>query len=393
MLLPITDTEAPRDGACPHLRKKGKLARLSELSKPFAARMRHSSEILLLTSLLATVLGSTGCHLAGPYRPDLSAASSHEIAATIPRELCKGILPTYTIEPPDILMIDAIHVVPRPPYHLRTLDVLGVYAPGTVRDPPIDGAYPVELGGFINLGMPYGSVDVSGKTVKQAQYAIKEHLGKHLKEPDVTVTLIDIAAKQQIAGEHLVGPDGTVTLGSYGSVRLVGLTISQAKQAIEDYLSQFLQDPEVSVDVFAYNSNVYYVITQGAGLGDGVFCFPVTGNETVLDAVLQINGLEEVSSKRIWIARSGRNSHGCDQILPVDWNAITQRGEIDTNYQILPGDRVFIAEDKLIAFGPNPAKLIAPLERLMGFTLPGTGTVTRLSGSVLRGGGNRRGTF
>ncbi len=26
---------------------------------------------------------------------------------------------------------------------------------------------------------------------------------------------------------------------------------------------------EVAVDVFGYNSKVYYVVTQGAGLGDG----------------------------------------------------------------------------------------------------------------------------
>jgi hypothetical protein len=56
----------------------------------------------------------------------------------------------------------------------------------------------------------------------------------------------------------------------------------------------------------------------------------------------------------------------------------------------MPGDRVFVAEDKLVAFDTNLAKLLAPIERAMGFTLLGTGTVTRLSGKVLRGGGNPR---
>ena len=67
---------------------------------------------------------------------------------------------------------------------------------------------------------------------------------------------------------------------------------------------------------------------------------------------------------------------------------MTERGSAQTNYQILPGDRVFIAEDKLVAFDTQMAKLTAPLERIMGFVLLGTGTVTRLSGPVLRGGGN-----
>jgi len=355
--------------------------------------MPHTSELLALALSLGMVLSSIGCHVVSPYGQTVSLPSPQDVPDNLPRELCKGILPTYTIEPPDILMIDAIHVVPRPPYHLRTFDVLRIRVPGALSDAPIDGAFPVELGGMINLGTPYGTLKVAGLTVEEAEKAIDKHLRGYLKEPNVSATLLDIAAKQQIAGEHLVGPDGTVTLGTYGSVSLVGLTIAQAKRAIEAYLSQFLEDPEVSVDVFAYNSRVYYVVTQGAGLGDGVSRFPVTGNETVLDAISQINGLEQVSSKRIWIARPGRNNQGSDQILPVDWNAITQYGEVGTNYQILPGDRVFVAEDKLIALDTNLAKLTAPLERIMGFTLLGSGTATRLSGPVLRGGGNRQANF
>jgi polysaccharide export outer membrane protein len=342
---------------------------------------------------LATLLGSSGCRTVGPGPLLASAQTPAPAPQVMPRELSKVVLPTYTIEPPDILMVDAIHVVPRPPYHLRTLDVLGIRAPGALPQAPIDGAYPIELGGAVNLGPAYGgSVPVAGKTVEDAEKEIQQHLSKYLKDPTVSVTLLDIAAKQQIAGEHLVGPDGTVTLGSYGSVRVVGLTIAQARQAIQDYLSRFLQDPEVSVDVFGYNSKVYYVVTQGAGLGDGLYRFPITGNETVLDAVSQINGLEQVSSKRIWIARPTREP-GRVQILPVNWEAITAQASPSTNYQILPGDRLFIAEDKLIAFDTGLAKLTAPLERIMGFSLLGAGTVTRYSGAVLRGGGNRQSTF
>ena len=74
--------------------------------------------------------------------------------------------------------------------------------------------------------------------------------------------------------------------------------------------------------------------------------------------------------------------------MPVDWFAITERAQPQTNYQILPGDRVFIAEDKLVAFDTQIAKFTAPMERIMGFVLLGTGTSTRLSGKVLKGGGN-----
>lgn len=355
---------------------------------------RCGTRLPLLGLLVGLGLCSSGCRVVRIRDAACYPALAEESCVyDAPRELYKAILPTYRIEPPDILSIDAIHVVPKSPYRLKTLDVLALEVQGTLPDAPIEGMYRIEPGGMLNLGFSYGALKVAGMTIDEAEEAIAEHLKQSLKEPRVMASVADLAASQQIGGEHLVAPDGTVTLGSYGSVRVVGMTLAEAKQAIEEHLSEYLDQPEVSVDVFAYNSKVYYVITQGAGLGDGVYRLPITGNETVLDAISQINGLEQVSSKRIWVARAGRNGRGRHQILPVDWNAMTQFGDIETNYQILPGDRVYIAEDKLVALDTNLAKLTAPLERIMGFTLLGTGTVTRLSGPVLRGGGNRRGTF
>jgi polysaccharide biosynthesis/export protein len=334
-----------------------------------------------------------------PFDPEAAASNqtpASEAASAnmrpLPRELCKTVLPAYVIEPPDILMINAIHIAPRPPYRLRTLDVVSLQVQGTPSDMPIAGSFPIEPGGVLRLGAQYGAVRVAGLTIEEAEVAVREHLRRFLQEPVVTAGLVEMAAQQHIAGQHMVGPDGMVTLGSYGSVRVVGMTVTQAKQAIELYLTQYLDEPEISLDVFAYNSKVYYIVTQGAGMGDAVYRFPVTGNETVLDAISQINGLNFKCSKRIWIARP-TDDPGNVQIMPVEWDAITSQACVATNYQVMPGDRVFVAEDKLVAFDTGLGKLTAPLERIMGFSMLGAGTVTRFSGAVLKGGGNPNGTF
>lgn len=344
------------------------------------------SEGMLIMGLLVTLASSAGCHVAPRAQPMVDHLPP---VVAIPRELDKMVLPTYRIEPPDILVIDVINAVPKSPYHLRPLDTLSLQVLGTLPDAPIDGIYILGPGGMVNLGAPYGRVKANGMTVEQAQDAIAVHLKKQLKDPEVSVSLADLAATQQITGENLVAPDGTITLGSYGSVSVVGQTIAEAKKSVEKHLSRFLEQPEVSLNVFAYNSKVYYIITQGAGLGDGVYRFPVTGNETVLDAIAQINGLSEVSSKRIWIARPSPSGQQA-QILPVNWLAITEQASTSSNYQILPGDRLFVAEDKLVAFDTSLAKFTAPLERIFGFVLLGTGATSRLSGNVLRGGGDQR---
>jgi polysaccharide biosynthesis/export protein len=345
-----------------------------------------------LAGAIVMSVSFAGCQSLSQSKMSACDRAQAPLASPMPRECSKVVLPEYRIEPPDVLMIDAAQVVPQSPYRLRTLDTLAIQVLGTLPDSPISGLYVIQPGGVVNLGFGYGSVGVAGMTVEEAQAGISRYLERLLNQPIVSVALSDVGARQQISGQHLVGPDGTVTLGMYGSVSVVGLTVAEAKLAIEQHLKIFLEGPEVSVSVFAFNSKIYYVIVEGAGFGDRVYRFPVTGNETVLDAISQIQGLNQISSKKIWIARPSVCDGVC-QVLPVCWEDITAGAQTTTNFQVLPGDRVFVAEDKLVATDTALAKFMAPIERLMGFTLLGTGTATRLSGPVLRGGGNPNSTF
>ncbi|WP_425617573.1 hypothetical protein NA78x_001254 [Anatilimnocola sp. NA78] len=336
----------------------------------------------------AALVVSTGCRSTGQHH----AAPPAPPPPDMPRELSKVALPTYTIEPPDVLVVEAVRLVPLD-QRLRPGDVVHVQ----ISIPPlaeltVDAALAIQPNGTINLGPAYGgNLLIAGYPVEQAEGLVRARVQEKYKPDSITiaVSLVETAGSQQIAGPHLVGPDGTVTLGSYGSVPVVGLTLRQAKEVMEHYLRNngHYREALLSVDVAGYNSRVYYVITEGAGLGDGVTRFPVTGNETVLDAIANVNGLTQVSSKKIWIARPSPDMVGC-QILPVDWQAVTAGGSATTNYQIMPGDRIFVAEDKLVAFDTSLGKLVAPLERAMGFALLGAGTATRFSGKVLQGGGN-----
>jgi polysaccharide export outer membrane protein len=62
-------------------------------------------------------------------------------------------------------------------------------------------------------------------------------------------------------------------------------------------------------------------------------------------------------------------------VLPVDIEAIMKGGSTATNYQLMPGDRVFIAQDSMIAFGSLIGKVTEPFERIFGFALLGAQTV------------------
>jgi polysaccharide export outer membrane protein len=344
-----------------------------------ASRWRVGGAPRRVWLLVPLVCGLTGCHTLWQRNKFLEQSVAPN--TTIPHELAKTTMPSYRIEPPDVLLIDAVKIVPKEPYSIEPLDLLTILVEGTPPESPILGEFRVDSEGTIILGPGYGRVRVEGLTIDEAQRRIEEHLSTILATPEVSVSLAEPAASQSIEGDHIVSQDGTIHLGIYGNIRVVGMTVAQAQAAIEKHLSQFLEDPQVAVDVAAYNSKVYYVILQGAGQGDEINRFPITGNETVLDALGQIDGLSPNQSTNMWIARPAPSGMGCDQILPIDWQGISQGGATSTNYQLLPGDRLFVAEDKWMAFNTVVTKVTAPFERLLGFTTLGTQTVQTINRS------------
>ena len=204
---------------------------------------------------------------------------------------------------------------------------------------------------------------------------------------------------QPITGQHLVNPDGTVRMGIWGSVNVSGLSLDQATDAIRLHVfnrtrsdkriaDKFKLDTAekliVAVDVLAYNSKNYFVIMDGAGFGETITSFPTMGNETVLDALAKVNGLPDIASKRdIWIARRSPMPGMPEQILPIDYVGITQHGVAQTNYQVLPGDRIYVRAEKIFRVDRMLQKALAPIERLLGITLLGSTTVNNISGRGL----------
>ena len=144
------------------------------------------------------------------------------------------------------------------------------------------------------------------------------------------------------------------------------------------HLDQYFESLELSVDVVGYNSGGYFVIVAGVNSGEKVTRFPITGNETVLDAIAQIRGLKEVSSKTMWVARAAPGGFDAEQNLPVDWDAIARGGATATNYQLLPGDRLYIVDDKLVTTNQLIGRVTQPIKRLLSISNLGTRTINSM---------------
>lgn len=329
---------------------------------------------------ICVLAAGTGCQAIDFYTPSLQMPVPAELEA--PRELSMMSLPAYRIEPPDEITIRVSKLIPRPSYRIAPSDVLEIEVLGTLRDRRINRLYIVEADGTVNLGLPYGTVSVSGLTVEGAIAEITRVLQGLLKTPMVSVKLSRSADRERIADRHrTVEPDGMVSLGRYGMVYVSGKTVTEASEAVRQHLLQYFDSPQVSVEVEVFGSKCYYVVTEELGGRGNMLRFPITGNETVLDAVCQMCQAYEpagMSSKTLWVARPTPGSVESEQILPVDWDAVAHGGRTDTNYQLLPGDRVYVVDDSLDATSRVIVKFTNPIRQLLGIAQLGATTGTNM---------------
>lgn len=335
----------------------------------------HSRTIRTVVAVVvaAGVLGSAGCLTPRPHLSGKQVTPPITLPApgSVPTELNPVTLPEYVIEPPDVLMVEA---------RVKKVEV-------PERLPKV-------------RGWLKSNKDADGKPLTEdARQKLEDERAALEQEVRYTGDTEPLPYNP-IQNQFQVRPDGTIYLGAYGTVSVAGLTANQARLAIRSVLARQINYDAggtkedsvlVLVDVVQYNSKTYLVVQDGAGAGEVVQRFPISGKEFVTDAIANVGGLREEASKRnIWVARRTPQLNE-EQILPVDWVGITQWGVTSTNYQLFPGDRVYVKAQRIVTVDRTLGKLLSPVERLFGVTLLGTQTYNGIAGRGIGFGGNNLG--
>lgn len=242
------------------------------------------------------------------------------------------------------------------------------------------------LTGCQTVRTPEEQIAQSGVPIELNKASLPEYV---IEPPDlVQVEVLEALPGRPISGERLVRPDGTISLEFYGKVYVAGLTPTEAKEKIVLHLRKYLTDEvlglieegpdgkpkvldpresdRVYVDVTAYNSKVYYV--QGDVGAPGRL--PITGNETVLDAINYAGGLAPTASvPNIQLIRPAPPGACCSQKLPVNYAAIVNAGDPTTNYQLMPGDRLVVYRDPIVRTTVFIDRLAAPFNTVLNSIL------------------------
>jgi polysaccharide export outer membrane protein len=144
----------------------------------------------------------------------------------------------------------------------------------------------------------------------------------------------------RLPGDQPVLPDGTINLGCCGRLPVAGLTVDQIEAEVCALVAARFGKGvgPVAVRVVARMSKVYYVLGEVNAPG----AFPLSGRETVLDAIIAAGGLNDrASRKNITLSRPTRPGE-CRVVLPICYEEIVQLGDTTTNYQIAAGDRIYV---------------------------------------------------
>ena len=170
----------------------------------------------------------------------------------------------------------------------------------------------------------------------------KQTVSDYFVEPGdrILVEATSLNSDFQAIGDQKIQIDGSIDLGRFGRLRVAGLTVESIEYAIEERLREITGKPEaINVQLVESNSAEVYVLGEVGSPG----AYAIDGHETVLDAILVAGGLTSRASPCDIVLVRPTSPGQCRVVLPICYRQLTQIGDVSTNYQVQPGDRIVVA--------------------------------------------------
>lgn len=145
----------------------------------------------------------------------------------------------------------------------------------------------------------------------------------------------------ELTAQVPVRPDGQISTPLVEDMRAVGKSPSELARDIETVLSEYIRTPQVTIIVQEF---VGTFNTQIRVLGQVVNpgAVPYRERMTLLDAILEAGGLTDFASGNR--AKLVRNEGGQAQETRIRLDDLLNRGDLDENVSMQPGDVIVVPE-------------------------------------------------
>lgn len=137
-----------------------------------------------------------------------------------------------------------------------------------------------------------------------------------------------------------ISQNGTISLPLIGTIKIGGLSISEAEALIVDRLKEFVITPQVTLFIKEYNAKKVFIL--GEVIRPGSYDLPPESPLTVVEAISLAGGTTAIAAPdRTKIIRT---VEGKNQVFLVEVSAITKRGEKDKDLPLRPRDVVYVPQ-------------------------------------------------
>tara|TARA_R110000782_G_scaffold78276_2_gene154932 strand:+ start:82625 stop:83284 length:660 start_codon:yes stop_codon:yes gene_type:complete len=147
----------------------------------------------------------------------------------------------------------------------------------------------------------------------------------------------------ELGAKVQVRPDGRITTPLIADMPAVGKTPSMLSEDIKKALSQYIQNPLVSVIVDNFSGTFSQQI-RIVGATEKPASIPYRANMTLLDAMIAVGGLSEYAAgNKARLVRYDKAT-GKQKEYALRINDLIKKGETKANVLLAPGDVIIIPE-------------------------------------------------
>ena len=147
----------------------------------------------------------------------------------------------------------------------------------------------------------------------------------------------------ELGAKVQVRPDGRITTPLITDMPAVGKTPSMLAEDIKLQLSQYIQDPLVSVIVNKF-AGTYSQQVRVVGATEKPASIPYRANMTLLDAMIAVGGLNEFASgNKARLIRFDKET-GTQREYALKLGDLLRKGDSKANVMLRPGDVIIIPE-------------------------------------------------
>ncbi len=247
-------------------------------------------------------------------------------------------------------------IAPLAGYNVEISDTVSVEPVSFDASIRLPGDQVVKPDGTISLG-EFGSYQANGKTVELMQLEIQAHIDQKLRsemEVEYAKSEAEIEASSRESGDIETldfepAVDSVIENGDASDAadkleldaerdKREAVRRDRARKEFERRLDEKLKQNRVSVRLTNWDSKKIYVLGEVNSPGS----FLYIGNETVLDALIEAGGVTTSSNRHNIIVSRPSSCGECRTVMKICYDQIVQLGDASTNYQLLPGDRVFV---------------------------------------------------